>query len=164
MISDYQFYHGALLREIIVKSRRDVRIALRDFHGRPDAYLIGGSIGLLIKHSGARLTPWTFTFMKEHLAELREMRAVTKVCFIGLVCNEDGFVCVRDVDLMGILLREAVPDTDALSVRVDRRVGRMYRVSSSGHEIDRRLARGVHDIVREIELQNIECAPPSSAT
>jgi hypothetical protein len=147
MTPEYQFYHGALLHEIVLSAGCEIRIMLRDFHGRPDAFVINGKIGLLIKHSSARLTPWLFTFAKENVAELLSLRAETKVCFIGLVCDEDGFVCVRDSQLIGILMPGP---SELVSVRVDRRPRRMYRVSSSGNSIDGKLAKGVHDIVAEI--------------
>lgn len=161
MTPEYQFYHGALLHEIIITAGCQIRIALHDFHGRPDAYVINGQIGLLIKHSTARLTPWIFTFAKEHLEELHALRAETQVCFIGLVCDEDGFVCIRDSDLIGIL---TPTDSDVASVRVDRRARKMYRVSSSGNDLDEKLARGVQEIVDEIMQRNTGCAPPSSGT
>src|SRR5580700_12288300 len=127
MTPEYQFYHGALLHEIIRSSGRELRITLRNFYGRPDAFVIDGTIGVLIKHSSARITPWSFTFAKEHIAELCVLRAETKVCFIALVCGEDGFVCIRDSELVEVL---APTDADVASVRVERRPRRMYSVSS----------------------------------
>lgn len=148
MTPEYQFYHGALLHEIITSAGREVRIALCDIHGRADAYRLNGDVGLLIKHSGARITPWLFTFTREHFAELHSLRSATKVCFVGFVCDDDGFVCVRDTDLIGLL---ATTTSDAVSVRVDRGPRRMYRVSSSGTALDSKLAQGVQEIVAELE-------------
>lgn len=161
MTPDYQFYHGALLHEIIVGAGCEIRIALNDFHGRPDAYVINGEVGLLIKHSAARLTPWVFTFAKEHVVELESLRKVTKVCFIGLVCGEDGFVCIRDTKLISVL---TPTECEAASVRIDRRARKMYGLSSSGNELDGKIARGVQEILEEIKQRNIECVLPSSST
>ncbi len=158
---EYQFFHGALLHEIIVNAGGEVRIALDDNYGRPDAYILNGEIGLLIKHSAARITPWIFTFAKEHVAELRQLRAKTKVCFVALVCDEDGFVCVKDSDLVGIL---TPTESDLASVRVDRPPRKMYRVSSSGKELDGKLAGGVDQIIEEIKRRSAGYALPSSAT
>jgi hypothetical protein len=144
MIREYQFYHGALLHEIVVEAGCEIRIVLRDFHGRPDAYLINGKVGVLIKHSKARLTPWVFTFSEDHLLELQKLREVAKVCFVVLVCDEDGFVAVRDADLIGIL---AADRSTSVSVRVDRAPRKMYRISSSGNALDRKVAKGVHEII-----------------
>ena len=58
MTPDYQFYHGALLHEIITTAGREVRIELRNLHGRADAYVLDGTVGLLIKHSALRITPF----------------------------------------------------------------------------------------------------------
>jgi len=147
MIPEYQFYHGALLHELIVEAAGELRIALRDFHGRPDAFVINGEVGILIKHSTARLTPWLFSFAKDHLLELRALREETRVCYAVLICDEDGFVCVRDSDLIAIL---ASANAEAVSVRVDRRPRKMYRVSSSGNALDRKVAKGVGEIMAEI--------------
>jgi hypothetical protein len=106
MTPEYQFYHGAILHEIVLASGMGLSIRVFDFHGRPDAYIINGELGLLIKHSTARITPWSFTFQKEHVAELFALRKVTRVCFVGFVCGEDGFVCVRDSALVSVLTRE----------------------------------------------------------
>ena len=103
MTPEYQFYHGALLHEIITTAGCPVKITPTGFSGRPDAYVMNDAVGLLIKHSSSRLSPWTFTFMKDHVAELHSLRAATKICFVGFVCDEDGFVCVKDADLVGIL-------------------------------------------------------------
>lgn len=159
MTPDYQFFHGALLHDIIISAGCPVCISLNDFHGRPDAYILNGEVGLLIKHSAARLTPWIFTFSKEHLDELRSLRAITKVCFVGFVCDEDGFVCVRDADLVSIL---TPTDSELASLRIDRPPRKMYRVSCSGYELDGKLAGGVEGIVAEIRRRNAEYVLPSS--
>jgi hypothetical protein len=147
MTPEYQFYHGALLQEIIARAGGPIQIALFDFYGRPDAYIIDGAIGIVLKHSGARLTPWLFTFTKENITELHALRSNSKVCFICLICGEDGFVCIRDADLIQIL---SPTDSDVVSIRVDRRPRKMYRVSSSGHSLDGKLAKGIAEIVAEI--------------
>jgi hypothetical protein len=151
MTPEYQFYHGALLHEIITSSGRELRITLRNFSGRPDAFVIDGTVGVLIKFSSARITPWLFTFAKEHVSELYALRSETKVCFIALVCGDDGFVCIRDSDLVEIL---APTDTDVASVRVERRPRKMYGLSSSGKHLDGKLARGVQEIVAAINQDN----------
>jgi hypothetical protein len=150
-----------LLHEIIVSAGCEIKIALRDFHGRPDAYVINGEVGLLIKHSKSRLTPWIFTFAKEHVAELFSLRQSTKVCFVGLVCDEDGFVCVRDSELVGVL---TPTECEAASVRVDRGARKMYRLSSSGNELDGKIAKGAEEIVAEIRKRSIGYVLPSSET
>lgn len=155
MIPEYQFYHGALLHEIVISAEHEISLALEDSFGRRDAYVIDGKIGVLIKYSTARITPWFFTFTKEHMTELRELRLKTDLCFICLICEEDGFVCIRDLDLVGIL---KPTDTDVASVRIDRRPRQMYRVSSSGMPLNGKVARGVQEIVAEITRRRNELA------
>jgi len=147
MTPEYQFYHGAFLHEVIVAAGCEVRITLRDFHGRPDAFLLNGDVGVLIKHSSARITPWSFTFTKEHVSELCALRQEARVCFVALVCDEDGFVCIRDAELMEIFTPTSA---DVASLRVDRRPRKMYKVSSSGNSLDRKIAKGVQEILSEL--------------
>jgi hypothetical protein len=147
MIPEYQFYHGALLHEIVITAKCEVHITLQNSQGRPDAYVIDGRVGLLIKHSSARITPWSFTFTKEQIAELHKLRAATRICFVCFVCGEDGFVCVRDSEFVEIL---TPTESDMASIRVDRRPRKMYGVSSSGKSLDGKLANGVQEIIAEI--------------
>jgi hypothetical protein len=161
MTPEYQFFHGALLHEIIVSAGREIKIALPTQNGRRDAFIIEGKIGLLIKHSTARITPWNFSFTKEHLVELHALRSETKVCFVALVCGEDGFVCVRDVDLVNIF---SPTEGEVISVRVERRPRKRYGVGSSGNFLDEKLAKGVQAIVAEISAlsENVNSQPAYS--
>jgi hypothetical protein len=156
MTPDYQFFHGAVLHEIIIGAGREIKIALRHFSGRPDAFVIEGRIGLLIKHSSARITPWQFTFTKDQLTELHALRLETSVCFVALVCGKDGFVCIRDVNLIEIL---TPTDGDLISVRVERRPRKQYGVSSSGNSLNEKLAKGAQEIISELMCPNSNNAP-----
>lgn len=149
MTPEYQFYHGALLHEIVTGALKPLSIELADVAGRRNCYVVDGRLGLLIKHSSARLTPWGFSFSKDNFLELHELRKRTQVCFVGLVCGEDGFVCVRDRDFVQI----ATPtEAEVVSLRVERRPRKMYRVSSSGNPLDRKVARGVLDLLNDLGL------------
>jgi hypothetical protein len=155
MTPEYQFYHGALLHELIINCPGAILIELADVSGRRNCYLIQGQVGLLIKHSSARLSPWTFSFSKDNFSELHDLRTRTRVCFVGLTCGDDGFVCVRDRDFVQI----ATPtEGEMVSIRVERRPRKMYRVSSSGNALDRKIGRGVSDIVQELGLSQVKGA------
>lgn len=47
MIAEYEHFHGAALREIIVRAREAVCIEALEKNGRVAAYLINGHVGLL---------------------------------------------------------------------------------------------------------------------
>lgn len=159
MTPNYCFYHGAILHELIVELGREVRIGLRDFHGRQDAYVIDGSVGLLIKYSTARLSPWSFTLTREHVMEFNALASETKCCFLGLVCDEDGFVCIRDTSLREVA---DLSGQEIITLRVERRPRKMYGLSSSGRDLDRKIARGVQELISELKQRKLECAPSSS--
>lgn len=161
MISEYQFFHGALLHELIRAAGQEIRIAPVDLGARSAAYLINGDVGLLLKHSASRLSPWQFTFPKESIDELRSLGSMARICFAGFVCGSDGFVCIRDNDLLSILRPTA---KDVASLRIERRPRRMYWLSSAGNRFERKVPRGADDLIAGIRQQNTECALPSSET
>lgn len=147
MIPEYQFLHGALLHEIITACKRGVSIRELDNSGRVNAFLLDGSVGLLIKHSGARLSPWVFTFTGDNLAELQLLNDAAAECFVGFVCNEDGFVCLSYPQLKSVL---NVTPGGTLSIRIERPPRKMYRVSCGGSDLQEKLPSGAEAIVNAI--------------
>ena len=73
MIAEYIFYHGALLHELTLNHGGAVTIEPRDNHGRPNTFILNSKVGVYIKHSTKRLSPWTYTFTKEHLSEVQAL-------------------------------------------------------------------------------------------
>jgi hypothetical protein len=144
MVAEYQYYHGAVLHELVLQIGGAVTIESRDIHGRPDAYLVQGRIGLLIKHSAKRLTPWTFTFRPEHLLEVQSLCSQSASVFTCLVCADDGIACVPIQSLIAVLDSSG---SEQAWIRVERRPGAMYRVSGAKGETRYKLARGVDAIV-----------------
>lgn len=148
MPAEYQFYHGAVLHELLLQLGAPLRVELKDIHGRPDAYLIQDSVGVLIKHSAKRLTPWTFTFTTDHLQEVEALCAHAQKVFVSLVCGDDGITTVPIHDLIEVLDSKA---SDQAWIRVERRPGEMYRVSGAKGEVRYKLARGVDALVAALK-------------
>lgn len=158
MIADYQFFHGAMIHEVIAKAKSDVRFGVRALSGRASAYVLNGAIGLLMKHSSARMSPWQFTFTAGHLRALEELACMTSQRFVVFICSKDGYACVTDRELVELLPHG---HKEVVGVRVERRARQMYRLTSAGSALDRKIPRGVDRIVDLLTQQSTECVLPS---
>jgi len=127
VIREFEFYHGAVLGRLI---RGSEGLSLEQYpgFGRNAAYVINKRVGLYIKHSTNRLTPWSFTFKQEHQDEIHEMRSVLEQVFVALVCWEDGVVCLS-YDELKVILDENHNTSEW--IRVARRTREKYTVSGS---------------------------------
>ena len=146
MISEFEYYHGVALRSIIATSPAAVSIATSDFAGRVNSYLINGRVGVHIKHSTKRLSPWQFSFTLPQLQELLDLKRTAKFVWLVLVCGPDGVVAVSLKDFASITEARA---GGAVPLRIDRGRNRMYRVSGNAGALPFRKARGVVSIVAD---------------
>src|SRR5579871_4809805 len=92
MLDEYEFYQGAVLRQLVVDANYSVsfRPFLRE--GRITAFVMNGRVGLYIKHSSKRMSPWRFTFTIEQAADLLDLEAKFPDSFLVFVCESDGLV------------------------------------------------------------------------
>jgi hypothetical protein len=75
MTSDYKLYQGAVFTELLDDVDKSLSIRAVREEGRLGAYIIDERIGLYIKHSAVRLSPWQFTFSKANALALMEEQA-----------------------------------------------------------------------------------------
>ena len=128
MINEFEYYHGAALRSICEGSETSVSIEVLDKHYDNSAYAINNSTALYIKHSKKRLTPWTFTFYKQHQDYISELKDIFNDIVILLVCGDDGVVGLN-FDELKIILDSNHEDVEW--VKVDRRKREQYQVSGT---------------------------------
>ena len=79
------------------------------------------------------MTPWRFTFKKEHQEEIDLMKSRFKNVFLVLVCNDDGVVCLSYPELRRILDAQHDPIEWISATRHKRE---MYAVKGSNGELD----------------------------
>ena len=91
-------------------------------------------IGCYIKTSRARRSPWRYTFIKEHQAEIEEMKKETDQVFVLLLAGTDG-VALLAYEQLKKLLDEQFEDNEWLSV--SRKFNQYYRVD--GHDGKKKL-------------------------
>ena len=125
-MAEYEQYHGIVIRALVAELAGGVHIKAHDAHGILNSFLINHSIGLYIKHSSKRMTPWIFSFTEDNLVELKLLEESTELAFISLVCGHDGFLTLSMEELQ-YLSDKKQPD-NSLTIHVKRRKRHMYAV------------------------------------
>lgn len=102
MIKEFEFYHGAVFARLIHFSNEN--ISIKSFPTESNAsYVINDKIGLYIKHSSKRMSPWRFSLQKVHQDEILQMKNSLTEVFLILVCGEDGIVTLSFSELKMVL-------------------------------------------------------------
>ena len=132
MIRDFEFFHGVVVARILHGTQRP--LSIRPFQSVSNAsYVVNDTVGIYIKYSSKRMTPWRFTFSKRHQQEIDLMKASFKQVFLVLVCNDDGIVCLNYSELKQILDNQHEPIEWISAARHKRE---MYLVKGSTGELD----------------------------
>ena len=132
MIRDLEFYHGLVFARILHGTQRPV--SLCPFQSVSNAaYVLNDNTGIYIKYSSKRMTPWRFTFVKEHQEEIDSLKSTCEKVFLVLVCSDDGVVCLSYVELKQILDNQHDPIEWISATRHKRE---MYSVKGSNGELD----------------------------
>jgi hypothetical protein len=132
MINEFEYYHGAALRAICEGSESPVTVEVLDKHYDNSAYAINDSVALYIKHSKKRLTPWKFSFYKQHQDFISELKNIFDDIVILLVCGYDGVVGLS-FDELKLILDSNHEDIEW--VKVERRKREQYKVSGTDGEL-----------------------------
>jgi hypothetical protein len=127
MISEFEFYHGVAFARLLHATQREVMIKPYSVSDNA-AYVIDGSIGVYIKYSLKRLSPWRFSFQQRHRQKIGEMRNDLGKVFLLLVCNEDGIV-ILTFDELTQILNNSQEGTEWISATRNKR--QMYSISGS---------------------------------
>ncbi len=127
MIREFERYHGVVLARLIHGSSSLISIAPYPSKYN-SSYIINRDIGLYIKHSKKRLSPWVFSFLRVHQDEILQMHSQLKATFIVFVCNNDGVVVLRFNELKTILDGK---HENIEWVSIKRRPRQMYSISGS---------------------------------
>jgi len=127
MIREFEFFHGPVFARILHGTQKQITIKLYPSASNA-SYVINEKIGIYIKHSGGRMTPWKFSFRREHQEEIEKMKKDLKEVFLVLVCNDDGIVCLSYAELKEILNDQHDPIE---WISATRRKREMYSVKGS---------------------------------
>ena len=115
-------------------------------------------IGLYIKRSRKRLSPWRYTFTNDHQHEIEDLLNSTDYLFLLLITDQEG-VAVIDYPTLKQLLDDHFDDTEWISVT--RKLRENYRVSGKDGKLDRALPKNAFpkSIIEYIE-QNLTNKKP----
>jgi hypothetical protein len=151
VIPEYKLYHGAVLAELVHKLSRPLSIDELTETGRLSAYVLDGRIGLQVKHSSQRMNPWPFTFTRQNLAELLQLRQSCEQVFLAFVCHTDGMVCLSLEETTSMI---EVAGSEQAWLRIDRRRGQWYSVHG-GAGLPVKKPRGLDSLTQELELAGV---------
>lgn len=132
MNREFEFFHGVALTRLVHSAGK--KLCLERFPSLSNsAYIIDEKIGLYVKYCAKRMSPWRFTFKKEHQDEIQAIRERLNTVFVLLVCNDDGLVCLGDKELHQILDTQHDP---VEWVSASRRRREMYTVKGSNGTLE----------------------------
>jgi hypothetical protein len=127
MINEFEFYHGVVFARMLHATQR--QLSIKPYSTSDNAaYLIDGTLGIYIKYSSKRLSPWRFSFQKRHQDKILEMKKDIGRVFLLLVCNDDGVV-VLTFDEIKQILNENSEAVEWISATRSRR--QMYSIKGS---------------------------------
>lgn len=147
MIPDFERYHGAALRDLIVCAGTPLEIAAHDDAGRVNSYLVNRCVALHIKHSSKRTAPWSFTFSEENLTELARLSHCAEATWLALVCGRDGILSLSLEEFHTINPQWAKATS---FIRVDRDKRTMYRVFGTNGKLAIAKPRGCYPLVADL--------------
>lgn len=97
-------------------------------------------IGLFVKSSNKRRSPWQYTFVRDHQEEIQRLYRECDEVFTIFVNYNDGIACIDFADLKRVLDHEF---EESESVSISRKLRQSYRVSGRDGSIEKPLARNV---------------------
>lgn len=130
MLKEFEFYHGVILSRLVHGSD-PVRINTYPTDSNA-SYVLNSAVGLYIKHSTKRMTPWRFSFQKKHQNEILEMKEKFNEVFLILVCGDDGIVTLGYKELKKILDEQ---HEEVEWIAVSRRPREKYTVKGSNGKL-----------------------------
>ena len=144
MIKEYEFYHGVVFSKLIHFGENN--ISIKPYPSDTNAsYVLNDNIGIYIKHSTKRLSPWNFSFLKKHQDEMLEMKQSLGEVFLLLVCGEDGIVTLS-FDEIKRILNEVHGDVEWISA--SRTPNKEYTIKGSDGGLGRKV--GKNDFPKKI--------------
>lgn len=137
MIKGFEFYHGSVFARILHATQKQISIKI--FPTQDNAsYVLNEKVGIYIKYSTKRLSPWRFSFQKRHQDEILELKNTIGEVFLILVCNDDGIVVINFDELKQIM-DEQFESVEWICVARGKR--EMYAVKGSDGELEFKIGK-----------------------
>ena len=142
--------HGAMLRELLLQVSIRIPnyfVRLTPGYSSRSAYFLetrsrdgehSKRLGLFIKTSSNRRSPWKFSFTDMHQLEISELNENSDEVFILFAAGDDGVACIS-FDRLKQVLDEEYDPVEWIDIR--RRPRQSYRISGSNGKAERPVAR-----------------------
>jgi hypothetical protein len=137
MIHEFKAYHGSAFLELIDDSTTPISVLRPDLN-KNSLYELNGEIGLYLKHSVKRVSPWRFTFQPEHVEDLSLMKEKYNHNFLILICGRNSIAVINSDEFSTLL-----PVDEALQSWISVRTGhnRMLQIEGSSGSLSRKIRR-----------------------
>jgi hypothetical protein len=139
MFDDYEFYQGVVLRNIIVNANFSAIIRPFVKEGRISAFVVNARVGVFVKHSTKRISPWRFTFTLDQVSDLLDLESKFFDSFVVFVCGDDGLVTLDVGSLHQIVTFD---DAEKAWVAIERKPRSQYGVWGNRAELQYKVANG----------------------
>jgi hypothetical protein len=137
MIREFEFYHGVVFSKLVHHFSEGVSV--KTYPSTSNAsYILNDNIGLYVKHSAKRITPWRFSFQKIHQDEIAQMKAELGNVFVILVCGDDGVVTLS-FDELKIILNEIHEEIEWISA--SRSANKEYSIKGSDGVLNKKVGK-----------------------
>lgn len=130
---NYTFFHGSALVRLIHDSRT---YSVKLYRGN-NCYLVNEKSCIYLKHSTKRISPWSFTFQREHMVEIASLCNQNKNLFVVLICSDDGVCCLSYDELAQVIFFGSI--SQSKFVRVSRSPREKYAVSGSDGKLKHKI-------------------------
>lgn len=134
-LNEYEFYNGVVLNRLVRKGK-PIKIDIFPTSGN-NSFMINDKVGLFLKFSTKKISPWRFSFTKEHQEEMKIMRDLLENIYLILICGRDGIACIEYEELKQIL-DEYYEDVEWVSASRLKR--EQYSIKGSNGKLDFKIA------------------------
>lgn len=142
-VGKFEPYHGPALSRII-KESEGLNLIIKPAYNKNSYFLTtpqhiddeSKHIGIFIKYSSKRLTPWRFSIYKNEQEELEIFENSCKTAFLILVCGTDGIACLN-FDQIKEVLDDNFEDVEWISVK--RRFRKEYSISGTDGKLSKKI-------------------------
>ena len=129
MTHEFERYYGIVFTSLF-EEVSEVRI--KKISDNDSAYVLNNRLGLYIKHTTARISPWSYSFRTSDFAVIDQLELETTEIAFGLVCGFHGVCLISSQDLK---VAGGVFQGDALRITVRTMRGGSWKVSGTAGEL-----------------------------
>jgi len=136
MIKVFEKYHGSAFSRLINKYGA-LKITA-NINQDNSSYIINNCLGIYIKFSTKRLTPWQFTFTEQHHKSIVNLSQLGEDNYLIFVCNDDGLCCITFKEYFNLI--SDITESLTKSIIITRFKNEKYYVSGSDGELKNKIS------------------------